>query len=85
MAVAHTDLVNIIVDSLREFLAEKNLAVPDTLGPESSFLQGDLPMDSLDLAILLLILEEKIGRDPFRDGFKVFNTVADLAAIYAEH
>jgi acyl carrier protein len=85
MAVAHTDVVQIILDSLRDFMAEKKLDVPDTLGPDSAFLQGDLPIDSLDLAVLLLILEEKIGHDPFRDGFKAFNTVAELAAIYAEH
>lgn len=84
MAVAHTDLIELILDSLRDFLAEKNLPVPATLGPDSAFLQGDLPMDSLDLAVLLLVLEEKVGHDPFRDGFKAFNTVADLAAIYAE-
>jgi acyl carrier protein len=83
MAATQSEIAQLILDSLREFFTEKNLPVPDTLGLDSTFLQGDLPMDSLDLAVFLLILEEKTGSDPFRDGFKSFNTVADLVAIYA--
>ncbi|EJN09797.1 hypothetical protein [Herbaspirillum sp. YR522] len=84
MAAAQSEIAQLILDSLREFFDEKKLPVPATLGLDSTFLQGDLPMDSLDLAVFLLILEEKTGRDPFRDGFRSFNTVADLVAIYAE-
>jgi acyl carrier protein len=76
-------ILTIVLDSLREFLTEKNLPVPESFGPESIFLQGDLQMDSLDLAVFLLILEEKTGQDPFRSGFQSFVSVADLAAIYA--
>ncbi len=85
MSALNPDLSNLILDSLRDYLAEKNLPIPATLGPDSVFLQGDLPMDSLDLAVFLLVLEEKTGQDPFRGGFKSFVTVADLTAIYAAH
>lgn len=78
-----SDMSDLILDNLRHFLTEKNRPVPSNLGPDSVFLQGDLPLDSLDLAVFLLILEEKTGKDPFREGFRSFATVADLAAIYA--
>ena len=83
MSALNSNLSDLILDSLRDYLTEKNLPVPVNLGPESVFLQGDLPMDSLDLAVFLLILEEKTGRDPFRSGFRTFVSVADLTSIYA--
>lgn len=78
-----TDISHLILDSLRDFLVEKNIPIPESLGLETVFLQGDLAMDSLDLAIFLLILEEKTGKDPFRQGFRTFVSVADLAALYS--
>lgn len=83
MPAVNPDMSQLIVESLRDFLAEKDLPIPATLGLDSVFLQGDLPMDSLDLAVFLLVLEEKTGSDPFRDGFRSFTTVADLVAIYS--
>ena len=83
MSAINKDFSELILNTLREFLVEKNLPVPRSLGLESIFLQGDLPMDSLDLAVFLLILEEKTGKDPFRIGFRSFVTVSDLIDIYA--
>ncbi len=71
-----------ILQLLYDFLIEKNREIPITFGPNSVFLQGDLPMDSLDLAVFLLILEEHTGQDPFRQGFRAFSTVAELVDIY---
>ena len=85
MSALNSKLSDLILDSLRDYLTEKNLPVPVNLGPGSVFLQGDLSMDSLDLAVFLLILEEKTGHDPFRSGFRSFVSVADLTAIYASH
>jgi acyl carrier protein len=40
-------------------------------------------MDSLDLAVLVVELEERIGKDPFKDGFVNFRTAGELADLYA--
>jgi acyl carrier protein len=41
-----------------------------------------LPMDSLDLATLIVILEINTGLDPFREGFKTFHNVGQLIELY---
>jgi acyl carrier protein len=48
---------------------------------DSRILQ-DLDLDSLNLALLLVKLEERTGRDPFREGFENFTTVGELVALY---
>ena len=46
------------------------------------FLLSDLDPDSLNLALLIVKLEERTGRDPFRLGFENFETVGELVALY---
>ena len=46
-------------------------------------LGGELPIDSLDLATVVVQLEEMTGQDPFQDGFIEFRTVGELAALYS--
>jgi hypothetical protein len=42
-----------------------------------------LPIDSLDLAGLVVEMELLTGTDPFADGFINFNTIGEFAALYA--
>jgi acyl carrier protein len=51
---------------------------------ESTVLLGgrDLTIDSLDLATLVVELEQITERDPFRTGFKDFRTVGELLRLY---
>jgi len=72
-----------IAEELTRIVAEKGDELP-SLDPSSVFLGGGLPIDSLDLATLLVVLERRFGFDPFRAGFRRFTTPAELAAIYAE-
>lgn len=46
-------------------------------------LGGDLPVDSLDLAALVVQLQGVTGNDPFADGFINFRTVGELADLYS--
>lgn len=39
-------------------------------------------LDSLDLALVVIMLEEKTGKDPFAQGFILFRTVEELAKLY---
>jgi len=72
----------VIAEELTAIVAEKG-DVPPPLDGTSVFLGGGLPIDSLDLATLLVVLEKRFGFDPFREGFRRFTTVGELAAIYA--
>jgi acyl carrier protein len=47
--------------------------------------EGVLPIDSLDLAALVVELEVTTGVEPFRDGLVDFHTVGELAALFAAH
>lgn len=74
-------ILALIADELARIAADKGESLPP-IGPESVFLGGELPIDSLDLATLLVVLEQRTGQDPFRAGFIQFNTVGELAALY---
>jgi len=77
------DLLALIAAELAIIVAEKGDVLPE-IGRDSVFLGGDLPVDSLDLATLLVVLERKLGVDPFRAGFRRFTTAGELADIYGE-
>lgn len=74
-------MLALIAEELGRILAEKGAALPP-LREDTAFLGGELPMDSLDLATLLVVLEQRTGVDPFRAGFRQFSTVGELAALY---
>ncbi|HYD70517.1 acyl carrier protein [Azospirillum sp.] len=76
-----TPLELVIAEAAR-IIEDKGETVP-SLGSDTAFLDGDLPFDSLDLATLVVVLEQKTGRDPFREGLRQFRTVGELAALYA--
>jgi acyl carrier protein len=70
-----------IINETKRIIAEKGITDEITITASSRFLT-DLPMDSLDLATLIVELEISLGYDPFRDGFKVFHSVGELVALY---
>lgn len=74
------DIKNLIIEETRRVIAEKGTDCP-SITLESEFL-NDLPMDSLDLATLIVSLEISTGLDPFREGFKTFHTVGELISLY---
>jgi hypothetical protein len=71
-----------VVSTINEILAEGGLPTSDW-APETNILH-DTPLDSMGLAIVVLRLEEKTGKDPFAAGFVHFQTVGELAALYAQ-
>jgi len=42
-----------------------------------------LPIDSLDLAQIVLDLQSLTGRDPFEAGFIEFRTAGELASLFS--
>jgi acyl carrier protein len=76
-------MIERVVTELQRILADKG----ETHGPitaASLLLDGDLAIDSLDLATLVVTLEEQTGREPFKAGFRMFTTVGELATLFDE-
>jgi acyl carrier protein len=76
-----------VLDRLREIIAttakSKGASVP-CITADTVLLGGGLPLDSLDLAGLVVELENATGIDPFREGFVNFRTAGELARLYGQ-
>lgn len=71
-----------VIAVIEAYLTEQRRSfVP--LRPETQIMT-DLGLDSLALAEILILLEEKTGQDPFASGFLEFTSIADLAALYSQ-
>ena len=72
---------DLVLSEIGVIRAGKNLS--DTnITKDSILLSESLGMDSLDLATLVVCLEEKTGYDPFRSGFVMFHTVGELVDLF---
>ena len=71
-----------IVDAINKILADSARSPRDLSDEES--LTADVGLDSLDLAVLVVSLEQQLGVDPFRDGSATVRTVGDLVTVYAK-
>lgn len=68
-----------IFDEIREIIASKLSVDPDNIKPESSF-TDDLGADSLDLADLMMAIEERYELEFSNEDTEKFKTVGDVAA-----
>lgn len=71
---------DLVIQSITEILSERKHS-QILLKPETRIL-SETPLDSLDLAIVVVKLEEKTGKDPFKEGFIPFSTIEELANLY---
>jgi len=74
------ELVAFIVARVQQLARDKGLP-PRSLNEASTLLNGGI--DSLDLAALVVELQEKTNRDPFENGLVPFESVSELAELYA--
>jgi acyl carrier protein len=72
----------LVAETINEVLREEGRA-PADLQPSTNIL-NDTELDSMGLAMVVVQLEDKTGKDPFAAGFISFSTVGELAALYAE-
>ena len=68
-----------VFDEIREIIASKLSVDPDNIKPESSF-TDDLGADSLDLADLMMAIEERYQLEFSNEDTEKFKTVGDVAA-----
>ena len=48
-------------------------------------LTGTIGLDSLDLAVLVVTLEQSLGIDPFRNGAAPVPTFGKIVELYSQH
>ena len=72
----------LIADRIRALAAAKGASTPAIVAGTPLF-EGQLPIDSLDLAGLVVELETTTGIEPFKNGLVEFHTVGELAALFA--
>jgi acyl carrier protein len=79
---AYDQLLALVKETINEVLRQDGRP-PAELVPETNILR-ETELDSMGLALVVVQLEEKTGRDPFVQGFVNFSTVGELAELYAE-
>ncbi len=67
------------INKVRTDLGREELTPQD-----SDALTGEIGLDSLDLAVLVVSLEKEFGVDPFRDGSATARTLGDLVDVYSK-
>lgn len=73
----------LIQQTLTQILVEKGAVAP-VIGHDTPMLNGPLDIDSLDLATLVVLLEEETGKTPFAQGFVMFHTAGELATLFGD-
>ena len=71
--MSHTEILAHIQRILGDLASAKGARI-GTIDESTTLLGGALPIDSLDLAALVVELEQITGRDPFQAGFTDFRT-----------
>jgi acyl carrier protein len=75
------ELLQQIERLIRNIAASKGLTAPK-VEANTLLLGTALPIDSLDLAAIVVELENLTGYDPFKAGFINFRTAGELASLY---
>lgn len=83
MQITQKSIQQQIETFITEALRDKGLQVPE-LRDNTELLGGELGIDSLDLAAIVIRLSEWVGRDPFESGFIEFRTIGELAGLYSK-
>lgn len=73
----------LIHDELMQILRDKG-AETGEINADTLLLNGPFDIDSLDLATLVVSLEEKTGMAPFANGFVLFHTAGELAKLFGD-
>lgn len=77
-----SDLRQTIANTINKILTDMGR---DELTPtDSDALTGELGLDSMDLAVLVVTLKKSLGVDPFRDGSTTARTFGELVAVYEQ-
>ena len=71
----------VIIEYIKKIRAQKGLEVVSA-SKDTELIGENSGLDSLDLAVMVTELEQKTGKDPFKDGFIMFRTIGELTTLY---
>jgi acyl carrier protein len=74
--------VTVLIESCLNDILQVKGAGPVQLADDTKLLGGSLPIDSLDLAQLVLELQKSTGKDPFANGFVNFESAGELSRLF---
>jgi acyl carrier protein len=75
-----TSLRDTVSDAINQVLADSGR--PKKVFSDGDTITGTIGLDSLDLAVLVVTLEQKLGIDPFRDGARAVPTFREFVSVY---
>lgn len=75
-----SEILTLTIDCIQKVM-QLNGRKNTHLEPETDILK-ETSLDSLDLAQVVIMLEEKTGKTPFDQGFINFRTIRELAKLY---
>ena len=79
--MTHDEALQAVREAIDQVVRDKG-EMPVAVHESSLLLGGDLPIDSLDLAAVVVELEKRCDHDPFKGGFIEFRTAGELASLY---
>ena len=71
----------LIAEQVHKLRADRQLPPIEITGNMSMFGEG-LGLDSLDMAVLVAVLEQETGHDPFVETVPTLRTFDDFVALY---
>jgi acyl carrier protein len=77
-----SQVLDFVYSRMRSLAQDKGFQ-PGPVGPDTVVLGGDIALDSLDLAAIVVELQDLTGTDPFQGGFIEFRTAGELATLFA--
>jgi acyl carrier protein len=72
--------IQTVLDQILDAKGIERVALADDV----ALLNGAIPIDSLDLAQIVVELQNATGIDPFETGFIEFRTAGELASLFTE-
>jgi len=71
-----------LIEVIRNRLVDAGKDIPP-LEDDTVLLDGSLSLDSLEIAVVVITMGEITHSDPFASGFIGFQTIGELARLYA--
>jgi hypothetical protein len=81
--MTQADIENFIIGHLRERAQDRGVGLV-SVDSSTDLMRAFAGMDSLDLAVLVGVLEQHIGKDPFAVAKPEFRTISELARLYLD-
>lgn len=76
--------LDLVVKTLCEVMRENGHDAATVELRRDTNILHETPLDSMGLAVAILKLEEETAKDPFEEGFRLFQTVEELALLYED-